>query len=51
MKFGSNHILWLAMFLFDVIRTVMLGVHLLKTFARDIEEGSFSPLALEEERT
>ncbi|MBP5971632.1 MATE family efflux transporter [Brasilonema sp. CT11] len=32
-KFESNHILWLAIFLFDVIKMVMLGVQMLRTFA------------------
>lgn len=49
-KLESNHILWLAALLFDAIRMVMLGVQVPKTFARDVEEGSFSPLALEAER-
>jgi len=49
-KFESNHILWLAMFLFDGIRMVTLGVQLPKTFAPDVEDGGVSPLALEESR-
>ena len=47
-KFESNHILWLAFFLFDAIRMVMLGVQVPKTFARDVEEDSVSQGALEE---
>jgi MATE family multidrug resistance protein len=49
-KFESNHILWLAFFLFYAIRMVMLGVQMPKTFAHDVEEDSVSPLALEESR-
>jgi MATE family multidrug resistance protein len=45
-KFESNHILWLAMFLFDAIRMVTLGVQLPKTFARDVEDGGVSVKAL-----
>ncbi|NQE37770.1 guanitoxin biosynthesis MATE family efflux transporter GntT [Microcoleus asticus] len=47
-KFESNHILWLAMFLFDAIRMVALGVQLPKTFTCDIEDDSVSLKALEE---
>ena len=49
-KFESNHILWLAMLLFDAIRMVTLGVQLPKTFACDVQDGGVSPLAIEAER-
>jgi MATE family multidrug resistance protein len=49
-KFESNHILWLALFLFDAIKMVMLGVQVPKTFARDVEEDSVSQGALEASR-
>lgn len=41
-KFESNHILWLALFLYDAIRMVMLGVQLPRTFICDVEEKSIS---------
>ncbi len=47
-KLENNHILWLALLLFDGIRMVMLGVHLPKTFAGDVQDGGVSLKALEE---
>lgn len=41
-KFESNHILWLAIFLFDAIRMVMLGVQLPKTFGGVVEDKNVS---------
>ena len=49
-KFESNHILWLALLLFDAIRMVMLGVQMPRTFGNDVEEDSVSSLTLEESR-
>jgi MATE family multidrug resistance protein len=49
-KLESNHILWLALFLFDAIKMVLLGVQVPRTFGSDVEEDSVSPLALEAER-
>ncbi len=46
-KFESNHILWLAFFLFDAIKMVMLGVQMPKTFGGDVESDSVSLPALE----
>lgn len=49
-KFESNHILWLALFLFDAIRMVILGVQMPRTFGGDVEEDSVSLPALEANR-
>lgn len=49
-KFDSNHILWLAIFLYCTIRMLMLGVQMPRTFVSDVEEDSVSLPALEAPR-
>ncbi|HEY9848823.1 MAG TPA: guanitoxin biosynthesis MATE family efflux transporter GntT [Leptolyngbyaceae cyanobacterium] len=47
-KFGSNHLLWLAMSLFDGLRMVTLAFQLPKTFVRDIEDNDIFANDIEE---
>jgi MATE family multidrug resistance protein len=50
-KFESNHILWLAFFLFNAIGMLMFGVQLPRTFESVVENDSVSLPALEASHT
>ena len=49
-KFESNHILWLAFFLFNAIGVLMFGVQMHGTYVGDVENDSVSLPALEASR-
>lgn len=50
-KFESNHILWLAFFLFNAIGMLMFGVEIVRINVSDVEDSSVSIPALKAERT